>query len=148
MKLLRFPGRFEWKILAALFIVASVPLATAAYLMSVTIGRIQAITEQHQEAVRKSLGGAVDVYKSYFGEMKETFRDRATEIASTPVAHAADLGRRPRAAPGPDPRRLACDRRVVRAPGGARKGRTKPRRRWSRSPRASGRSAPSRACSS
>jgi signal transduction histidine kinase len=91
MKLLRLPGRFEWKILGALFIVASVPFATAAYLMSVTIGRIQAITEQHQEAVRRSLGGAVDVYRSYFTEMKETFRDRANEIAEGPIAHAADL---------------------------------------------------------
>jgi nitrogen fixation/metabolism regulation signal transduction histidine kinase len=91
MKLLRLPGRFEWKILAALFIVVCVTLVTAAYLISVTIGRIQAITEQHQEAVRSSLGGAVDVYRSYFAEMKESFRDRAAEIASTPVAHASDL---------------------------------------------------------
>ena len=91
MKLLRLPGPFEWKILAALFIVASVPLVTAGYLMQVTIGRIQAITEQHQEAVRSSLGGAVDVYRSYFAEMKESFRERAAEIATGPVAHAAEL---------------------------------------------------------
>ena len=91
MKLLRPPGPFEWKILGALLIVASVPLATAAYLMSVTIGRIQVITEQHQEAVRQSLGGAVEVYRSYFAEMKESFRDRANEIAATPVHRADDL---------------------------------------------------------
>jgi nitrogen fixation/metabolism regulation signal transduction histidine kinase len=91
MKFLRPPGRFEWKILAALFIVAAVPLATAAYLMSVTIGRIQVITEQHQEAVRRSLGGAVEVYRSYFAEMKETFRERGNEIAAVPVRRADDL---------------------------------------------------------
>lgn len=95
MKLMRMPGRFEWKILSALFIVAAVPLATAAYLMSVTIGRIQVITEQHQEAVRRSLGGAVEVYRSYFAEMKETFRERTNEIAAAPVHRADDLAEVP-----------------------------------------------------
>ena len=37
---LRMPGRFERKILAALFIIASLPLGAAAYLLSVTLGRI------------------------------------------------------------------------------------------------------------
>jgi signal transduction histidine kinase len=91
MKLPRPPGRFEWKILAALFIVASLPLGAAAYLMSVTIGRIQAVTEQHQEAVRQSLGGAVEVYRSYFAQMKENFRDRGNEIAAAHITHAAEL---------------------------------------------------------
>ncbi len=91
MKLLRMPGRFEWKILSALFIVAALPLLTAGYLMSVTIGRIQVITEQHQEAVRRSLGGAVEVYRSYFAEMKEAFRERANDIAASPIQHADEL---------------------------------------------------------
>jgi two-component system nitrogen regulation sensor histidine kinase NtrY len=91
MKLLRLPGRFEWKILTALFIVASLPLGAAAYLMSVTVGRIQAVTEQHQEAVRQSLGGAVEVYKSYFAQMKENFRDRGNEIAAAHFRRAAEL---------------------------------------------------------
>jgi len=95
MKLLRMPGRFEWKILIALFTVASLPLGAAAYLMSVTIGRIEAITDQHQEAVRKSLGGAVDVYKAYFDKMKDSFRARANEIATGPVDRAADLAEVP-----------------------------------------------------
>ena len=85
MSLFRLPGRFEWKILIALFIVALVPLGAAAFLMSVTIGRVQVLTEQHQEAVRRSLGGAVEVYRSYFAEMKETFRERANEIRQAPV---------------------------------------------------------------
>jgi signal transduction histidine kinase len=91
MKLPRPPGRFEWKILAALFIVASLPLGAAAYLMSVTIGRIQAVTEQHQEAVRQALGGAVEVYRSYFAQMKENFRDRGNEIAAAHITHASEL---------------------------------------------------------
>ena len=91
MKLPRMPGRFEWKILAALFIVASLPLGAAAYLMSVTIGRIQAVTEQHQESVRQALGGAVEVYRSYFAQMKENFRDRGNEIAAARITRASDL---------------------------------------------------------
>jgi len=91
MKLLRMPGRFEWKILAAMLLVASVPLGAGAYLMSVYIGRVQVITEQHQEAVRQSLGGAVDVYRSYFTQMKENFRDRGNEIAAAHFTRAAEL---------------------------------------------------------
>jgi two-component system, NtrC family, nitrogen regulation sensor histidine kinase NtrY len=91
MKLLRLPGRFEWKILIALFVVASLPLGAAAYLMSVTIGRIEAITDQHQEAVRQSLGGAVEVYKAYFDKMKDGFRERATEIGASQIEHAGEL---------------------------------------------------------
>ena len=59
--------------------------------MSVTIGRIQAVTEQHQEAVRQALGGAVDVYRSYFAQMKENFRDRGNEIAAAHITHASEL---------------------------------------------------------
>jgi len=91
MKLLRLPGRFEWKILLALFTVASLPLGATAYLMSVTIGRVEAITDQHQEAVRKSLGGAVEVYKAYFEKMKDSFHARTAEIAAGPLDHAGDL---------------------------------------------------------
>ena len=95
MKLLRMPGRFEWKILIALFIVASLPLGAAAYLMRVTLDRVTRITSAHQEAVGQSLGGAVEVYRSYFAQMKEIFRERAAEVGATPVEHAADLAEVP-----------------------------------------------------
>ncbi|HVR62316.1 MAG TPA: ATP-binding protein [Polyangia bacterium] len=90
-KLPRLPGRFEWKILAALFVVASLPLGTAAYLLSVTLNRISSITDQHQKEVRASLGDAVEVYRAYFAQMKESFRERANEIAAAGLATAADL---------------------------------------------------------
>jgi nitrogen fixation/metabolism regulation signal transduction histidine kinase len=88
---LRLPGRFEWKILIALFIVASLPLGAAAYLMSFTLQRVSSLTDQHQESVRRSLGGAVEVYRAYFAQMKEGFRERAAEIAADPPPHLADL---------------------------------------------------------
>jgi nitrogen fixation/metabolism regulation signal transduction histidine kinase len=95
MKLLRLPGRFEWKILLALFTVASLPLGAAAYLMQVTIGRVQAITDQHQDSVRQSLGGAVDVYRAYFEKVKDTFHERAVEIGASDFGRAADLAEVP-----------------------------------------------------
>jgi signal transduction histidine kinase len=91
MKLLRLPGRFEWKILVALFIVALLPLGAAAYFTRVTLERVTRITSAHQESVGQSLGGAVEVYRSYFAQMKEIFRERTVEIGSTPIEHAADL---------------------------------------------------------
>ena len=51
MKLLRLPGRFEWKVLVSLFIVALLPLGAAAYLMRATLDKITRITSEHQEAV-------------------------------------------------------------------------------------------------
>jgi len=95
MKLLRLPGRFEWKILVALFIVASLPLGAAAYLMRGTLDRVTRITSEHQEAVGQSLGGAVEVYRSYFSQMKEVFRERTAEIGAAGVDHAADLAEVP-----------------------------------------------------
>src|SRR4029077_18039060 len=95
VKRFRLPGRFEWKILAALLIVASLPLGAAAYFMRVTLERVTRITSAHQEAVGQSLGGAVEVYRSYFAQMKEIFRDRTAEIGAAGVDHAADLAEVP-----------------------------------------------------
>lgn len=88
---MRMPGRFEWKILIALFIVASLPLGAAAYLMRATLERVTRITSAHQDAVGRSIGGAVEVYRSYFAQMKELFRDRAEELGTEPIEHAAEL---------------------------------------------------------
>ena len=88
---LRLPGRFEWKILGAMFIVAVLPLGAAAYSVRATLTRVQILTEQHQESVHGSLSGALEVYRSYFTEMKDNFRDRAAEIAAAPFTRASDL---------------------------------------------------------
>jgi signal transduction histidine kinase len=95
MKLPRMPGRFEWKVLVALLVVASLPMGAAAYLLRATLVRVERITNEHQEAVSQSLGGAVDVYRSYFAQMKEVFRERANEIAATPFERAGDLAEVP-----------------------------------------------------
>jgi len=90
-RLIRLPGRFEWKILIALFIVALLPLVAAYLLLNTTLASLSAITDQHQKEVRASLGSAVEVYRVYFAQIKEGFRERTAEIAAAPFTHAADL---------------------------------------------------------
>jgi nitrogen fixation/metabolism regulation signal transduction histidine kinase len=85
------PGRFEWKILIALFVVASLPMGAAAYLMRATLDRVTRITSAHQDAVGRSIGGAVEVYRSYFAQMKELFHDRAEELGTEPIQRAEEL---------------------------------------------------------
>jgi two-component system nitrogen regulation sensor histidine kinase NtrY len=45
--------------------------------------------------VRASLGDAVEVYRAYFSQMKESFRERANEVAAGTFARAADLAEVP-----------------------------------------------------
>jgi nitrogen fixation/metabolism regulation signal transduction histidine kinase len=66
-------------------------MGATGYLMWVTFGRIQVLTEQHGEAIHRSLGGAVEVYRSYFAQMKENFRDRGEEIAEARITRASEL---------------------------------------------------------
>ena len=51
----RLPGRFERRILGALFIVSLLPLIAAAYLMQVTLERVTRITSAHQVSGTGSL---------------------------------------------------------------------------------------------
>jgi nitrogen fixation/metabolism regulation signal transduction histidine kinase len=59
--------------------------------MRVTLDRVARITTEHQVSVGQSLGGAVEVYRSYFAQMKEIFKERTADIATEPFTHAADL---------------------------------------------------------
>jgi nitrogen fixation/metabolism regulation signal transduction histidine kinase len=59
--------------------------------MRVTLDRVTRITTEHQVSVGQSLGGAVEVYRSYFVQMKEIFKERTADIAAEPFMHASDL---------------------------------------------------------
>ncbi|MBC8133955.1 MAG: HAMP domain-containing protein [Deltaproteobacteria bacterium] len=87
----RFPGRFEWKVLAAVFIVATLPLGATGYFLSRTLATVATINSRHQQEVRDSLGQALEVYRLTFAQEKETFRARADEISARAPARAADL---------------------------------------------------------
>ena len=86
-----------------------VPLGATAYLMSVTIGRDPGGDRAAPGGgPRTRWAGAVEVYRSYFAEMKETFRERANEIAAEgPIQQRQRAGRRPRPAARAHPRRAS-----------------------------------------
>jgi len=85
------PGRFEWKILTAVLIVALLPIGAAALFVSRTLTAVSEMNSRHQHLVRESLGEALEAYRSFFAQEKETFREHATEIAAEGVSVAAEL---------------------------------------------------------
>jgi nitrogen fixation/metabolism regulation signal transduction histidine kinase len=87
----KLPGRFEWKILAAVFIVAILTLGATGYFLSRTLGTVAAINSRHQQDVRDSLGQALDAYRITFAQEKDNFRARTDAIAHGDLARAADL---------------------------------------------------------
>jgi len=92
---LRWPGRFEWKILAAVFIVAMLPLVTTGYFLSRTLTTVGDVESRHRQDVMDSLRAALDAYRTYFAQEKEIFRERAEFIAQSKVLRAADVSDAP-----------------------------------------------------
>ena len=88
---LRWPGRFEWKILGAVFIVAVLPLIVTGSFLNRTLTSVSAINARHRQEVMTSLNEALEVYRSYFSQEKESFRERAGFLAKQGVAHVEDL---------------------------------------------------------
>jgi len=87
----KFPGRFEWKVLAAVFIVATVPMSATGFFLSRTLATVAAINSRHQQEVRDSLGQALEAYRVTFAQEKDGFRVRAEAIAARNPTHAAEL---------------------------------------------------------
>jgi two-component system, NtrC family, nitrogen regulation sensor histidine kinase NtrY len=91
----RFPGRFEWKVLAAVFIVATLPLGATGYFLSRTLGTVSAINTRHQQEVRDSLGEALEGYRIKFAQEKEIFRARAEAMSGRDLRRADELAGTP-----------------------------------------------------
>jgi two-component system nitrogen regulation sensor histidine kinase NtrY len=91
----RLPGRFEWKVLAAVAIVATLPLGATAYFLSRTLTTVAAINSRHQQEVRGSLGEALEGYRGTFTQEKDAFRERADALAKVGVSKASDLAGTP-----------------------------------------------------
>jgi len=90
-KLFKWPGRFEWKVLAAVFIVATLPLGATAYFLSRTLATVASINSRHQREVGDSLGQALEAYRITFAQEKDGFRARASELSRAELSHASDL---------------------------------------------------------
>lgn len=92
---LRFPGRFEWKVLGAVFIVATLPLGATWYFLSRTLGTVSAINSRHQQAVRETLDQTLESFRVTFAQEKDDFRARTEAWSGQTVAEAADLAGTP-----------------------------------------------------
>ncbi len=88
---MKWPGRFEWKILTAVLMVALVAVGTASYALSFVLRRITSLTVQHQQDIGDASMRAAEIFRVYFAERKDEFRRRTNQIADGPPSSAAAL---------------------------------------------------------
>jgi nitrogen fixation/metabolism regulation signal transduction histidine kinase len=87
---MRLPGRFEWKILGAMFLVAGLSLGTATYALRYALGGFLAFWH-HERQIADASARAADVFRSYFADRKDEFRRRAEALAASRPTHMAAL---------------------------------------------------------
>ncbi len=87
---MKWPGRFEWKILGVVLFVAVLSVATAAYALSFALGGFLNFSRQERGIEILSVR-AQKLLRGYFEERKEEFRARAEAIARSRPTRAADL---------------------------------------------------------
>jgi two-component system, NtrC family, nitrogen regulation sensor histidine kinase NtrY len=88
---MKLPGRFEWKLLAAVLLVAVLAVGTASYALYFTLGSFAQQSVAHHGRIGGALFLAGDAFRAYFAERKEQFRRRTAEVAAAPPARMADL---------------------------------------------------------
>ena len=87
---MRMPGRFEWKILGAVLLVAVLSPGTAAYALSYALRGMLGFWQQEQQAPDPGTRAA-EVFRAYFTDRKEEFRRRTARAGRRPPARMADL---------------------------------------------------------
>jgi nitrogen fixation/metabolism regulation signal transduction histidine kinase len=88
---MKLPGRFEWKILAAVLLVAVIALGTATYALQFMLTRMGAVTVEHHRQIGGASDRAAEVFLAYFTERKEEFRRKAKAIAAARPPRMSDL---------------------------------------------------------
>jgi two-component system nitrogen regulation sensor histidine kinase NtrY len=88
---MKLPGRFEWKILAAVLLVAVIALGTATYALQYILQRIGSLSIEHNRQIGGASDRAAEVFRTYFTERKEEFRRRAKAIAAARPPRMSDL---------------------------------------------------------
>src|SRR6185436_11085924 len=78
---MKLPGRFEWKILAAVLLVAVIALGTATYALQFILQRMGSVSVEHHRQIGGASDRAAEVFLAYFTERKEEFRRKAKAIA-------------------------------------------------------------------
>jgi two-component system nitrogen regulation sensor histidine kinase NtrY len=85
----KWPGRFEWKILGVVLLVAGLSVATAAYALSYALRGFLASSRQGGASV--IVDRAQSLLRGYYAERKDEFRRRAEQLARTRPTHLAQL---------------------------------------------------------
>jgi two-component system, NtrC family, nitrogen regulation sensor histidine kinase NtrY len=88
---MKWPGRFEWKILGAMLAVATLAVALSAYALNFMVRRFADFSLEHDAQMAGSSARAAEVFRSYFADRKDEFRRRAEAIVADPPARMADL---------------------------------------------------------
>ena len=87
---MRMPGRFEWKILGVVLLVAALSAGTAGYAARYVLRGVASFA-QHERQTADSGSVAAEVFRSYFADRKEEFRRRTERIAATAPTRMSDL---------------------------------------------------------
>ena len=90
---MKWPGRFEWKILGVVLLVAGLSVATAAYALSYALRGF--LASSRQGGAELIVERAQALLRGYYAERKEEFRRRALALAHPPPAHLSDLAGSP-----------------------------------------------------
>ena len=87
---MRMPGRFEWKILGAVLLVAALSAGTAAYTLNYALRGGLGYWQQEQPGADPGTLAA-EVFRAYFNNRKEAFRRMTDATAAKPPARMSDL---------------------------------------------------------
>ncbi len=88
---MRLPGRFEWKVLGAMLLVAVLAVSLSAYALYFMVRRFADLTLEHTAQIGGASERAAEVFRNYFAERKDEFRRRANLVAARAPTQMADL---------------------------------------------------------
>jgi nitrogen fixation/metabolism regulation signal transduction histidine kinase len=91
VKLGKLPGRFEWKILGAVLLVAVAAVGISTYALRFMLRNIGALTVEHHREIGGASQKAADVFRAFFTERKEENRRRTAVVAAHPPRHVEEL---------------------------------------------------------
>jgi nitrogen fixation/metabolism regulation signal transduction histidine kinase len=84
------PGRFEWKILGAMLLVAVLSVATAGYALKFALNHFLNVWKIDRQTA-DAAGRAAKVFEAYFASRKEEFKRRTEALAAARPERMADL---------------------------------------------------------
>ena len=88
---MRWPGRFALKMLGEMLLVALLSALLSAYAFYYVVHRFADYSVQQSEQVAKASEHAAEVFRAYFADRNEVFRQRADIIGQTGVTDIASL---------------------------------------------------------